>query len=184
MKTYKFNVISLVLLAVALLSSCKNDDVIYDIAPVQYEITLIDEDGNNLLDENLPDNLIGADIYVIFNGDRYDTNWEPPYTVQASRYLMPTWYGLQVWQYYKWENNGCFAIPGQYSLQFGDFFGDEEQHLSIELVIPCRGVSYTIELIHKFKWKHNKPNSSTYLIYNGEEINGWRIEIVVPNSAE
>lgn len=187
MKTIKYFLgLSAAVFATVLLTCCSdnNDDVIWDIAPVEYEITLVDEYGNNLLDENRTDNLIGTDIYVIFEGEKYEANWEPPYTVNSGRYLMPTFYGFQAWQYYKREGNDWTAIPGQYSLIFGEFFGDQDQNLSIELIIPGQEKTYKIDLIHKFKWVHNNPESSTYLKYDGKEIDGWRIELVVPMSAE
>lgn len=97
----------LLLLLPLLLAACSDEpggDVIYDYAPVNFTVKVVNASGENLLDESVPGNILGEEISVTYKDKTY-----PMEVVNSGRYYLPYWYGV-------------ILLDGE-SLKIGEFDG-------------------------------------------------------------
>lgn len=166
------------ILALLIMNSCDNGDngdddpIVWDVSPVQFGVLIVDEDGNNLLDEATEGNWVGADFKAVFKGQVYDAIWENPWSQPAkSRFYMPTFRGL----YFDPESTNSFGtLPSL--LKFGEFDGAKSQNLEIEFVVPDIDRSYNMEIQYRFKGTDSKGK----LIMDGKEVDGYWFKIILP----
>lgn len=165
--------IIMMLFAVTLFAACdiESSDVIWDIAPVQFNIFIADSEGHDLLDSTRQNNLI-KEITVSYMGETYPVMTEREYNEKQyagaqTRDYMPIFYGLilrQYWQPYH-QTYDC------YGLVFGEFNGEENvDKREIILNLPNQE---PIHLAYKnsFKWKSNgDPQKRTQFYLNGQEL--------------
>lgn len=161
-------------LAACLFVACdieSGGDVIWDIAPVGFQIFITDNDGHDLLDSTFQGNLL-KDVTVSYNGETYpviterDFN-EAEYGKSQTRAYMPIFRGLVLRQYWlpyhiTYE---CFMLT------FGEFDGEENVgKREITLNLPNQ---QPIRLSYKnsFKWKSDgSPKKSTKFYLNDQEL--------------
>lgn len=154
----------------------KDDDIIWDIAPAEIIIHLQDRNGNDLLDPTFEGNLVGEPMEVVWDGKSYPAIWtEEEYKNDefGTRAIISIFRGLLwtgIWDY----------KPGyRYALQFGEFDGEENQHIKITFQYEKINTVFEIELIHTIKWKHSRPEITNTIIYQGKKIDGNIVSIVI-----
>jgi hypothetical protein len=71
------------------LSSCEEEMEVWDFASIEFTVCVQNADGDNLLDKDVPDNILDEDIYLEYNGKNMEMEvWN------GSRYNPAYWYGL------------------------------------------------------------------------------------------
>ena len=116
------------LFAVGLFAACDSEggsDVIWDIAPVEFNIFITDSEGHDLLDSTFQNNLI-KEITVSYQGETYPVTTEREYYEELygdiqTRAYMPHFYGLML--HHSWNHKT--SNYGDYELTFGEFDGVE-----------------------------------------------------------
>ena len=162
------------LLAASLFIACdseRDDDVIWDIAPVEFEIFITDSEGHDLLDSTCQDNII-KDITVTYQGETYPVITEQEYYGKQygsamTRAYMPQFYGLILRR--NWSHKTL--ANSDYELVFGEFDGEENiDKREITLNLPD-GRLAILSYENHFMWKSNgDPKRSTVFYLNGQEL--------------
>ncbi len=165
--------------AMLVMASCDDgsegpkQEVIWDINPTGISIFLVDEKGNNLLDPATQGNWIGEEIIMTYEGEAYNADWEYCMPKTGTRYLMAIFDGL-VW-------TGWLSSDSKYNLlYFGGFNGDYDLDISLNFSIPALNLSYDIRFTHEFYWEEHKPKRKDHIYFNGEDINGDELRLVIP----
>lgn len=145
---------SLFLLAITIscgMISCKgeHEDLIIDYYPVEFEILVVNTDGENLLDESTPMNILDSEMYVELAGEKYEVQYgrpEDPFFPHPAltRAYMPSWYGAFIAPY--WYHYPDLPERGN-RLYIGEFPGDIKGEVKFELNLD--GHSYNISYINK-----------------------------------
>ena len=165
----------MMMLAVCLFSACDskedNDDVFWDITPVEFYIFITDSEGHDLLDSTFQNNLI-KDVTVSYQGKTYPViteheYYEKLYGKAQTRAYMPSFYGLILRKF--WNHKTCF--DGNYQLVFGEFDGMEnidKREITLNL---SNGHQVVLSYKNSFKWKSNgDPDKSTTFFLDGQEL--------------
>lgn len=155
----------LFLLLALCFSSCSDGDgpepgMIWDIAPYNILITVADAEGNDLLDPEAENNLVGNVITATFEGKTYemevDTN-----SVAGSvsgRAILPVFHGLVLHK----------QTDGPYMLTFGEFAGDTNLDATDVTIDWGEGLPQdVITVSHRFWWKNHEPQQETTVLLNG-----------------
>ena len=161
-----------ILFTVSLFVACDSEggeDVIWDIAPVEFSIFITDSEGNDLLDSTFQNNLI-KDITVSYQGEVYPVMTEREYyekQYNQTRAYMPHFYGLILRQY--WSHKAF--TNGNFELVFGEFNGEENiDKREITLNLPD-GRQAILSYKNSFKWKSNgAPNIRRSFYLDGQEL--------------
>ena len=156
------------LVPIFLLCSCgDDDDIIWDMAPVNVMVNIQDTNGNNLLSPSVPGNLQGKKIVADYQGQEYELNWDAS---DRTRYYMPIFSGLKLQSGY--TLSGDYFVPDQNKiyLSFGEFDGEDNQDISISLYIEGYSNTWNISVSHRIKWKGNTPLVTNTATLNGENI--------------
>lgn len=162
------------LFAIGLFVSCdtESDDVIWDIAPVDFNLYIADSEGRDLLDSTCQDNLI-KDITVTYQGQTYPVITEREYYQKKygdtlTRAYMPQFYGLILRQ--SWSTKTL--NPDSFILVFGEFDGTENiEKREITLNLPG-GHQTILSYMNRFRWKSNgAPEKSTVYYLDGQQVN-------------
>lgn len=164
------------LLGVCVFTACDSEngrgDVIWDIAPVQFDIFITDDQGHDLLDSTYQGNLI-KDISATYQGEEYPLITEQDYYDKIygeakTRMYMPQFYGLMLRQYWSHKT----FTNGDFEMIFGEFDGtDKVDKREITLRLP---ENQTIRLAYRnnFSWKSNgDPDKNTVFYLNDQELN-------------
>ncbi|MFI3240540.1 MAG: hypothetical protein R3Y22_08140 [Bacteroidales bacterium] len=142
------------------LSSCKGG-VDWDIAPVTLQIYVQDSDGNDLLNENTPNNILSNDIKVTYNDEEYRVTSEDEEEILNRAYLAH-FYGLELTR----------TISGEYYLFFGEFNGTDDWDESLILDLGD-GNTYNITFEHDITWLLGYPKiSNKYYLDNKKQDSG------------
>lgn len=137
-------ILFLLLLTITSLSSCNNENMIWDIAPVVVKISVVDAQGNDLLNPQTDNALELGKIKAIYNGQDYLYGVSPD--DPKSKAYLPRFYGLMS------EFNSHHE---RHILSFGEFDGAESYtNESVTIVWPD-GSSDIIRFNRVFKWKSN-----------------------------
>ena len=165
----RFREAIIMMLGVCFFAACdneENDDVIWDIYPINLYIYITDSEGHDLLDSTYQDNLIN-DITVSYQGETYPVTtlreyYETHNGNTETRYYMTSFYGLIM----------CSAEQSARSyLVFGEFRGDENvDKREIILNFPD-GRQAVLSYKNSYKTKSNGTpiiNRSFYL--DGQEL--------------
>ena len=174
----RFAICMMALLGVCVLTACDSENgregVIWDIAPVQFDIFITDEQGHDLLDSTYQGNLI-KDISATYQGEEYPliTEWEYHEKLlreAKTRMYMPQFYGLMLHRYRYWSHEAFHE--GDFEMIFGEFSGTENiDKREITLRLP---ENQTIRLAYRnsFAWKSNgDPDKNTVFYLNDQELN-------------
>ncbi len=177
MKKCFYLCLSALVLTIAGLSSCSNEeiggsDVIWDITPLEFSVFITDNQGHDLLDSATQNNMI-KDITVIYQGETYPVQNERDFYEKRSggaktRAILPIFKGLILcmhWSHKTLTNDG-------YELRFGEFDGTESiDKREIVLNLP-NGIQAKLAYRNIFKWKSNgEPEINRQFYLNGQELN-------------
>lgn len=161
-----------ILIPSVIFSSCKDDnesDMIWDYYPVVFEIRVENNKKENLLDENVVGNILDTEMYMIFQGERYEVNKGWPegsfFPFPSTKVYMPVWYGAFIAPYF-FDNSQFEEVPERGNrLYIGEFFGDSTGETSLELYL--NGKSFWVSYINKIV-KPGQVDRHFYL--NDQEI--------------
>ena len=177
-KIFSLFVFSVAMMGLAACSEEGNDikgnDIIWDIAPSEVRIQLVDQNGNNLLNPNVEGNWVDEPIELSTSDESYAAVWSRDELRPQSRAYMPKFLGLVWGEVIKGSNDSG------YYLYFGGFPGDSDYDMSLVLSIPGIDSKYKFEYKHDCDWKNNEPKISNHIIYNGKKIEGETIKLTVP----
>ena len=164
----------MIMLAVCLLAACDSEggsDVIWDITPVEFSISITDSEGHDLLDSTRHDHLI-KHITVSYQDETYPVQTEREYLENLygkaqTRYYMPHFYGLVLRQHW----NNMTYVNGDFELLFGEWDGTENiDKREVTLHLP-HGSQAILSYKNSFKWKSNgDPKKNTVFYLNGQEL--------------
>ena len=171
----RFAICVMALVGVWVFTACDSENgregVIWDIAPVQFDIFITDEQGHDLLDSTYQGNLI-KDISATYQGEEYPliTEWEyfdKIYGEAKTRMYLPQFYGLMLRQYWSHKT----FTSGDFEMIFGEFDGtDKVDKREVTLRLP---ENQTIRLAYSnsFGWKSNgDPDKNTVFYLNDQEL--------------
>ena len=150
------------MLALCLYAACgNNEDIIWDVYPINLEIFITDSEGHDLLDSTFQDNLI-KELTVSYQDETYPVATEREY-YKNTRAYMPHFYGLILRQ--NWN------APRNFGLAFGEFSGEESiDKREITLNLPD-GRQAILAYKNSFKWKSNgEPKKNTVFYLDGQEL--------------
>lgn len=132
------------------LTSCKNDEnLIIDYSPVIYDILVVDSNGNNLLENSTPGNILDTEMFIEMNGERYDVIYGHPYEPEGpfpskTRASLPRWFKPFIASY--WYPYPVLPEIGN-RLYIGEFPGDARGE--IKFVLHLGEKSYEISYKNK-----------------------------------
>lgn len=159
---------AVLLLAAGLLpfTGCSNEDpegpepgMIWDIYPFSINITVSDENGNDLLNPEASHSIADNGIKAIYEGKIFEK--DSMFIADGrSREILTVFRGLYAFQ----------GSDGRYRLSFGEFSGDRNYDRQ-ELVIDWNDgtPNDTIVFSHSFWWKNHEPAQETTVYLNGKE---------------
>ncbi len=148
-----------------------DDDVIWDIAPSILMIQLEDESGANLLDPEVSGNWVGEPMWIGYDDKSFDVIWNKDDLSTSSRALMPHFYGA-VWSGV-WPNR-------KYYLYFGEFSGESSRTMNLTFGITAINTVYEFEFSHRLVWENKEPHFDDHITYNGNQIEGYTLTLVLP----
>lgn len=164
------------IMALLSLSACSSDapdpDTIWDIAPTEIYIALVDEEGTSLLNSDSIPAILASGMYMDMDGTRYDVSDRLYQTLSGiyGRYIPALPYGLQLIP----DNytNMTGGMSSNLILMFGQFARDETYSRDFVLDVPyaSRHYSFAFRLSNKFQWKKGKPDITTRILLDGKEI--------------
>ncbi|MDE6650340.1 MAG: hypothetical protein K2K45_10475 [Muribaculaceae bacterium] len=183
-----FNKIPFLCLILCIVSCTKDNDapdggndMIWDIGPTGINIRLIDEEGNNLLDQETEGNWVGEKMTIGFRDKSYSAIWtydeyEEFVKNPDSRAIMPVFHGL-FW-------TGVLPTVNQKGacLGFGEFDGASNQEMSLTFMIEQINTVFEFKFTHACEWINNEPKISNHITYNGKIIKGTILEIILPKN--
>lgn len=147
-----------------MLSGCGNSGMTWDIAPVDLRIYVQDIQGNDILNEKNPNNILSNDIKLTFNGEEYPVdNDEDP----LNRAYLAHFYGFKIGN----------TLEGKHFLYFGELDGAENWDASIKLDLGD-GDIYDIEFKHNIKWILGNPKISNKYYLNGNKQDTGEFQII------
>ena len=154
------------LVPILMLSSCKDDGMIWDMYPVNVNIYIQDTDGANLLSPSVTGSLYGKKIVVKYQGEEYELDWD----ANETRHYMPSFSGLTLKTDYTQSGDHYEKDVNKNYLSFGEFDGEDNQDISISLNIEGYPEPWEISVSHRIKWKRNKPQVTNTATLNGKEV--------------
>lgn len=175
--------------------SCSDDesddepDVIWDIAPFDIDIMVMDESGENLLNPMVEGNWMDAPFQMLCQGEEYDANWvnfispgnrNQPW--KESRACAPAQlWGLRCVEHTYWDGHHWTWHENEYLLAFGEFESTENHDLKMEFYVPGRTDPYKISVEHRFGGYDLDSDEGYKRIWiDGKEVGSMPIKIVLP----
>lgn len=166
----------------------EDDILIWDFAPFDVEVKLVDEAGVNMLNPTVEGNWIGQPFAMTYKDEEYGLNWDklvPDGYAPEGRACIAQFYGLACGQTCYWNGSHWDWIENDYYLSFGEFAGDDNHDLLIDLYVPGRDLPYKITVEHRFGWKSkNEPRICTKIWLDEEPVEKFPIKIVLPRRIE
>ena len=153
---------------ILLLCSCGDDEeeeLIWDMAPVNVMIHIQDSKGNNLLSPSVSGNLQGKKIVAEYQDEKYELNWNAS---KGTRFYMPFFSGLTLQAGYTQSGDHFEPDQNKNYLSFGEFDGAENQDISISLNIDGYPDPWVISVSHSIQWKGNTPQVTNTASLNGK----------------
>lgn len=158
--------------------SCKGseEEIIIDYYPVDFEITVHNSQGENLLDPSIPDNILGKEMYILIGDQRYNVNYGRPEVplfpdFSYTRAYLPSWYGPFIAPYwYQYPD-----LPDRDNrLYIGEFEGGTVGKITFELVLDNQ--HYSIGYENK---KIKGLNVDRHFYLDGKEIDSNLIKLIL-----
>ncbi len=171
------------------------DDIIWDFAPVEISLDIVDENGLSLLYENAPGNILSGGITATYEGVEYkldelpDESEEVAQTMKTSgalsRYYPATFYGLYI-NRFPLSTNGGNETPRYYPfLSFGEFQGFENFDKTVVFHIPSLGRDITFRIVSEARWKGKTPDWKLTYYMDGTPLEKYDmragVKITVPS---
>ncbi len=164
-------------------SSCK-EDVIYEPFPLRIDIMIIDENGDNLLDENADGNWVGQPFTILKIDEEYKQGrtyelfwWNLEYpNIPHSRMILLSGFTVEPLRYL--VDGDIEELEGQYFLRFEGSYKTENKEYSLLFKVPGSEEEYIIYVKHSYNKRKDKSN--TKITFNGEPIEDLPIKIVLP----
>ena len=169
----------ILMVPILLLCACgedKEEEPIWDMAPVNVMIHIRDNNGNNLLSPDVSGNLHGKKIVAEYHGKEYELNWD---ATNGTRYYMPFFSGLTLQTGYTQSGDNLEPDQNKNYLSFGEFDGAENQDISISLNIEGYSDPWVISVSHSIKWKGHSPLITNIATLNGRDVSYEQIIIVL-----
>ena len=128
-------------------SDTDDDDDFWDVDyyPVIFEIEVLNDEGENVLDASTPGNILDKEMYVLLADEKYDVHYgrpsEPyfPYP-HLTRVYMPSWWGAFISPY--WYIHPDLPERGN-NIYIGEFPGDYNGEVTFQLVLDNSTYSFT-----------------------------------------
>lgn len=147
----------LYLLGAVLLSAGCGYFMIWDIAPVEVAMEVVDAEGNNLFSESTPGNWLQDRVTATFEGETYT------YPQVETRAYLAIMNGLVVRDYHGQWGMGT-------ALVFGELSGETDRHSDLVITWPD-GTTDTITIDNRFSWGvTGNPHKKTSFKLNGEAV--------------
>lgn len=164
----KKSVISLLvsLFSICLLSGC--EDRIWDIAPVDFRISVTDANGVDLLRPGNPHAIDVTKVKAIYKGQEFECSTGP--SDAKTKAYMPHFHGLRLL---------CNTYYNIYLLEFGELDGAESYtNESLTIVWPD-GSRDEVSFNRDFQWRHNDtPYVKEEWFLNNSKVSSGIIKIV------
>lgn len=156
------------------LSACGDDEMIYDFNPVELHISVVDEQGNSLLCENVENSIVGSPIIFTEGSDCYPVDWESG--KMLSRYYLPHFHGALYMPTIKWTGTQ-WVVSDEWEISFGELDGSESFDRTLKVVLL--GQDFELRVTNNVKWKRNKPKIKRHYYLNGKELEDSHYTLVV-----
>ncbi len=150
-----------------ILAGC-NNNVMWDVNPVNIEIQVVDDQGNSLLLDTNPQNILDNDIKVTYKGVEYPLGVDMSKQSAQTRYYLAVLDGLKVINYYQDKDP---------YLSFGEFSGDEDWNETM-VISWGDGTSDEIRLVHDYEFKKEPTFVTSDRYLNGILVEGKVLRIV------
>ncbi|MDE5586281.1 MAG: hypothetical protein K2I92_08065 [Muribaculaceae bacterium] len=150
-----------------------DDDVIWDVSPAVVYIQLVDEAGDNLLDPAVNGNWVEEPMWIGYRDKTFDVSWKKDDIQLPTKAIMPIFYGA-VWTGV-WTDNKSH-------LYFGEFNGTSSQDLKLTFGIDAINTVYEFEYSHRLVWENKEPHFDDHITYNGKQIEGNTLPLVLPKN--
>ena len=113
-------------------------DWIWDFAPLNVEVKLVDEEGVNMLNPTVEGNWMGLPLSMTYDDKLYELNWDNPLPDGFSpdshgRAYLAHFYGLTYGRVNFWDGERRHWLENDYYLSFGEFNRDDNHDLLLEL---------------------------------------------------
>lgn len=158
--------VNLFLLVIGFLFSSCESDIIWDIAPVEIEVSVRDASGADLLNPSAEGTLACESTRLFFEGEYYylqDLSQE-----MSTRYLMPDFYGIKLGK----DSSG-------YVLHIGEFDGHKNSEMTEMIIEWSDGTTDTFAYSRRVKGQSSKRlKIRTRFYHNGEEVDSSKINLV------
>lgn len=184
MKKLKQIIMALVaVLPLTFMVSCSDDDdgdgpekgVMWDIYPVDIIIDIVDAQGNNLLDPDVPGNIVGQELTVDYEGKTYGTEWNAlSLSPNQSRMILVEFYGLK---HYLINRIHPYSSSRRWALFLGDLRGDCDYDTT--MVLKYKDREFEIRVVNNFEWVKHLPERDTRVYLDGVIQSGQKIKIVL-----
>lgn len=144
-------------LLVLFISACSKEDddpgYIWEIYPIEFEIKVVNSNGENLLDPKNPDNILDTEMYVIFRDEKFDVRYgypDGPFFPYPTKALPVEWLGAFIAPYFEFYP----GMPERENyLYIGQFYGDSNGKTQFKLYID--GQKFTIYFTNKITAPEN-----------------------------
>lgn len=170
--------LALIGLALVALFACENEKqepeepMLWDIAPINFQIEVYDQAGANLVDPNHPQSItktpttiqMGEKVYPLKSLEQARSDAQ-----SGLRYYMPYFYG------FTYSNSHITA--GKWALSFGEFDGAKNHNQEVTLHWG-NGQKDVLSYTNQIKWigKRREPKITRIFYLNGEALpDGGRI---------
>lgn len=157
-------------LVVILISGCDSNsdsDIIWDVAPLEFYIEVVNSEGADLLNPETSGNIVGDDIKAIYLDNTYSYG-EGVSAIPPTRYYMPRFYGLMPY----------VTSEGEYGMSFGELDGAKNyknEKITLEWSDKSQDI---ITFSHTCEWKKGALLLNTVVYLNGTEVSYNPIRIV------
>ena len=149
-----------------LLAGCSSDEI-WDVSPLVFHITVVNAQGEDLLNPETPGNITTDGIKAVYLGETYEYGVNAS-KIAATRYYMPRLYGLMPFI----TNNGTTEMT------FGELDGAKDYSKEEITIVWNDKTQDIITFSHTCKWKKGKPQLSTSVALNGTDAPAGVIRIV------
>ncbi|MFI3279816.1 MAG: hypothetical protein SNG49_00810 [Rikenellaceae bacterium] len=166
-KLYSLKWFVLLMVALSTIGCEFGSDVIWDVGPVDMYIRVYNQEGENLLDEDVEGNILENDIKITYNDVEYRLGED----VEETRAYLPEFMGLQLYTQNALGEKDC-------RLYFGQFEGADDYTLTATLDLGD-GVEREVGFIHEFEWKKGEPVGETTYTLDGKKLDDNYIVIVL-----
>lgn len=154
-----------------------NDYPIFDLTPVELCISIVDEQGNSLLDESYDKNIVGAPITFSDEKEVYTVDWV--YYKKNSRYCLPIFFGamyrpILVWNGVHWD------FSDEWEIGFGQLDGAEDFDFTIKA--EACGQEFELRVTNKIEWGQGLPDIVRTFYLDGKPLKDNHFTLVVKSS--